>query len=176
MIAPHSPPTGRLPPRRVCAVAVGLVLVVLGACTARTEAPARGAAAFRTGLVEIVSGAATVRLHVEIAETPAQRDLGLSGRTRIGEHAGMIFLFETEQPPASGFWMRGTAFPLSIAFLDADGFIRAIREMEPCGRRPSLFCPRYRAGVPYRAALEVSSGFFERKGVQVGDRVILYRE
>jgi uncharacterized membrane protein (UPF0127 family) len=73
------------------------------------------------------------------------------------------------------FWMCRTYVPLSIAFLDADRVIREIREMEPCHSRFSLFCPRYGAGVPFHAALEAGRGYFERRGIGVGDRVILRR-
>ncbi|MDQ3604602.1 MAG: DUF192 domain-containing protein, partial [Gemmatimonadota bacterium] len=69
-----------------------------------------------------------------------------------------------------------TYLPLSIAFLDAEGSISAIRDMEPCSSRLSFLCPSYRAGVPYHAALEVNRGYFGRRGIRAGHRVILRRE
>lgn len=131
---------------------------------------------FGTGQVRIVSAADTFVLRVEIAETPQQQRVGLKRKPELPEHEGMIFLFEHEQPRGSGFWMYRTYVALSIAFLDADGVIRAVRDMEPCSSRLSLLCPSYDAGVPYHAALEVSRGYFRRYGIGLGDRVILQRD
>jgi uncharacterized protein len=114
-------------------------------------------------------------LRVEIAETDRQMRVGMQGRESLPDDRGMLFLFDEEQPADSGFWMFRTLIPLSIAFLDADGVVVALRDMEPCPRRFSLLCPRYLAGVPYTAALEVGQGVFARLGVQVGDRVTLER-
>lgn len=131
---------------------------------------------FGTGEVRILSAADTFLLHVEIAETSRQMRTGLKRRPELPENAGMLFLFEREQGPRSGFWMYRTPVPLSIAFLDAEGTIRAIRDMEPCTSWLSFRCRSYRAGVPYHAALEVNRGYFTRRGIGVGDRVILRRE
>ncbi len=130
---------------------------------------------FGTGDVMIVSMADTFVLQVEIAETPQQRQVGLTRRSELPEDAGMIFLFEREQPRRRGFWMYRTFVPLSIAFLDADGQIRGIRDMAPCMSRLSLLCPHYTSGVRYYAALEVNRGYFARRGIRVGDRVVLRR-
>jgi uncharacterized membrane protein (UPF0127 family) len=68
--------------------------------------------------------------------------------------------------------MKNTLIPLSIAFLDADGRILRILDMEPCEADP---CPLYPPGVAYTSALEVNQGAFERWGVEVGDLVTLER-
>jgi len=101
--------------------------------------------------------------------------VGMQGRESLSDDRGMLFLFDEEQPADSGFWMFRTLIPLSIAFLDADGVIVALRDMEPCTRRFSFLCPRHLAGVPYTAALEVGQGVFAQLGVQVGDRITLER-
>lgn len=121
--------------------------------------------------VEIETGAGAFVLGVEIATTPRQIRAGLSRRPALPEDRGMLFLFPAEQPRGSAFWMYRTAVPLSIALLDADRVIREIQHMEPCRSPISLFCRRYRAGVPFHAALEVGRGYFERRGIGVGDRV-----
>lgn len=130
---------------------------------------------FRTGEVRIASPADTAVFHVEIAETPEQHSLGLMGRQALPESAGMLFLFDEEQPPGTLFWMHRTYVPLSVALLDPDGVILEVLEMEPCGRRLSLLCPKYGAGVPFHAALEVNRGSLQRRGLGVGDRVLLHR-
>lgn len=113
------------------------------------------------------------RLSVELAEQPAQRAHGLMGRERLAPDAGMLFLYERPQSPDSGFWMYRTLIPLDIAFIDGDGRIAAIRHMSPCGSDTSGDCRAYRAGVVYRAALEVNAGYFAERDIRVGDCVSL---
>ncbi len=87
----------------------------------------------------------------------------------------MIFIFQQEQPPDGVFWMYNTLIPLSIAFMDKDGTIGNIRQMEPCPSQYPQYCPNYEARVPYWSALEVNLGYFEEHGIGIGDRVVLER-
>ena len=88
----------------------------------------------------------------------------------------MLFLFEAEQPAGAAFWMYRTSIPLSIALLDSARVIREIRDMEPCRSWISLFCRRYTSSVPFHAAIEVNQGYFERRGLGVGDRAVVQPE
>lgn len=156
-------------------LAAALGVAVPGCHRAQAGTMTAPAVEFDTGQVQIVSATDTFLLQVEITETLEQQQVGLRGRESLPEDAGMIFLFAEEQPDDSGFWMYRTYVPLSVAFLDAEGTIRGMLDMEPCRSRISLWCPSYEAGVPYRAALEVNRGYFARRGIGVGDRVILLR-
>ena len=112
-------------------------------------------------------GAVLVR--VEEANSPAERQQGLMGRTSLGADEGMVFVFE-EGPVTDRFWMKDTLIPLSIAFWSADGSILAIHNMDPCTADP---CPTYGAPAPYVGALEVDQGFFDEHGIHVGDSIEL---
>ena len=90
------------------------------------------------------------------------------GRTELAPEAGMIFVFPNDVSGA--FWMKNTLIPLSIAFYAEDGRILRILDMEPCAEDP---CPLYDPGVPYRGALEVNEGAFDRWTVREGDHVRL---
>jgi uncharacterized protein len=107
-------------------------------------------------------------LPVRVADDADERRRGLMGVTRLDDDEGMAFVFEA--PVQSGFWMKDTLIPLSIAFVDEGGRIVTIREMRPCGADP---CPRYEAAEPYVLAVEANRGWFERSGVEVGDRARL---
>ncbi|MCB8887986.1 DUF192 domain-containing protein [Vreelandella malpeensis] len=111
------------------------------------------------------------RLDVEVAETVAQRQQGLMGREHLPEARGMLFRFEREQPANNAFWMYKTLIPLDIAFIDGEGRIVAINTMPPCESDSPRECPAYPAGAAYRSALEVNAGYFEARGIQVGDCV-----
>jgi hypothetical protein len=115
-------------------------------------------------LIETATGEFEVA--VEVADSPEEREVGLMDRESLPADAGMLFLFDEDT--ASGFWMKNTLIPLSIAFVDAEGTIVSILDMEPCESDP---CEIYNPDVAYRSALEVNQGAFDDWGVQVGDRL-----
>ncbi len=106
-----------------------------------------------------------VPVRVEIADTPAETQRGLMGRTSLAEDAGMLFVFEQEEQLS--FWMKNTLIPLSVAFINGERLIVDIQDMQPLDETPHL------SAEPARYALEVNQGFFEERGVMVGDRVEL---
>lgn len=143
-----------------------LVLITTSACS---QPPSSSAQELATQPARIISADRVVNIGIEVARTEAQQRTGLMDRTSLADDAGMLFVYRSERPATSGFWMYQTLIPLDIAYLSADGEIRAIRSMVPCP--PEETCPVYRAGQPFSAALEMNKGFFERYGVSVGDRV-----
>jgi uncharacterized membrane protein (UPF0127 family) len=104
-----------------------------------------------------------VRVRVEIADDEAELARGLMYRTALAEDRGMLFVFEGEQ--RLSFWMKNTLIPLSIAFMDSEGRIVDIQDMRPLDDDP----PSYVSAEPAQYALEVNQGFFEERGVEVGD-------
>ena len=108
-----------------------------------------------------------VPVRVEIADTDAEWQTGLMGRTTLEGDAGMLFVFDQEQ--TLSFWMKDTLIPLSIAYIDAEGRIVDIQDMQPLDDIP----PQYVSAEPARYALEVNQGFFEERSVTVGDMVVL---
>jgi uncharacterized protein len=108
-----------------------------------------------------------VPVRVEIADTDAEWQTGLMGRTTLEGDAGMLFVFDQEQ--TLSFWMKDTLIPLSIAYIDAEGRIVDIQDMQPLDDIP----PQYVSAEPARYALEVNQGFFEERSVTVGDMVEL---
>ncbi|WP_373183503.1 DUF192 domain-containing protein [Halomonas campaniensis] len=108
---------------------------------------------------------------VEVARTIPERSRGLMDRDHLDDEAGMLFLYRDAQSPRNGFWMYRTRIPLDIAFIGEDERIAAIRTMLPCDADQPSECPVTYPGVPYRAALEVNAGTFERLGIAEGDCV-----
>lgn len=162
---------GRLTRSRVIVAAVAAV--VLAGCSesadgiAGTGTPPPTPSTPRT-LSILRDGTTVASFAVEVADSPAERAVGLMGRTDLADGTGMAFLFD--RPEAVRFWMKDTLIPLSIAFWDASGTIVAILDMEPCTSEP---CPTYGPGVPVIGALEVAAGAFTDAAVAVGDRVVL---
>jgi uncharacterized membrane protein (UPF0127 family) len=112
----------------------------------------------------------TVKVRIEIAETPAQLEQGLSGRRRLAPNSGMAFLWKSDV--RARFWMKDTSIPLSIAFWGKSGRILRILDMAPCQRDP---CKIYDPQVAFRGALEVNRGAFARWGVRRGALVTIRR-
>ncbi|HSP57863.1 MAG TPA: DUF192 domain-containing protein [Halomonas sp.] len=111
------------------------------------------------------------RLMVEAARTQAQRSKGLMDRDHLEPEAGMLFLYRQTQASRNGFWMFRTRIALDIAFIGEDGEIVAIETMQPCESSSPGDCPVTRPGAAYVAALEVNAGYFEERGIKVGDCV-----
>lgn len=81
-------------------------------------------------------------------------------RESMSDEEGMIFIFD--RPDRHCFWMRNTLIPLSIAFLDAQGRILQINDMQP--ESEELHC----ANRPASYALEVNQGWFAERGIRPG--------
>jgi uncharacterized membrane protein (UPF0127 family) len=118
---------------------------------------------FPEGPVEIKIN--SVSIMVEIASSPEEQQQGLMFRDSLDEYSGMIFVYDQEQQMS--FWMKNTLIPLSIAFISEEGIINEIHDMQP------LDLTSTRARYPAKYALEVNQGFFQRNGIQVGDKVEL---
>ena len=130
--------------------------------------PTSQASAPTSGTVRIgASGGGSVEVEVEVADDMDEMAKGLMGRTALAEDAGMLFVYPEERELS--FWMRDTLIPLSIAFMDGEGRIVDIQDMKAMDDRP----PHYTSAEPARYALEVNVGFFDERGVEVGDRAKL---
>jgi uncharacterized protein len=106
-----------------------------------------------------------VEVQAEIADEEDEQKRGLMERTALAEDAGMLFVFRGERPLS--FWMKDTLIPLSIAYIDGDGGIVDIQDMQPLDESS------HPSAAPAQYALEVNQGFFEARGVQVGDEADL---
>src|SRR5215203_1946053 len=116
-------------------------------------------------LTIVNSSGERVPVHVEIADTPGERHTGLMGRSALAEEAGMLFVFEQEL--ILWFWMKDTLIPLSIAYIDAEGRIVDIQDMQPLDETD------HPSAEPAQYALEVNQGFFEGRGIVIGGMVEL---
>lgn len=100
---------------------------------------------------------------VEVAANDLQRATGLMHRFSLGPDSGMLFVFDA--PSRRSFWMRNVHFPLSIAFIDANGGIVNIEDMAPHDDRSTW------SAAPVLYALEMRKGWFAQKGIGPGARV-----
>jgi uncharacterized protein len=99
----------------------------------------------------------------EVAVTAAEQEVGLMNRFSLKPDHGMLFVYE--RPQALAFWMRNTYIPLSIAFIDADGRILNIEDMQPQTE------DSHWSKGPAQYALEMKKGWFAERGITAGAMV-----
>ena len=115
-----------------------------------------------TGPAVIINGSI---VHVEIADTDALREQGLSDRTSLAENTGMLFVFD--QPVVPGFWMKDMHFPLDIIWISADSTIEGVEKNLSPDTYPKPFAP----AAPVKYVLEVNAGYFDTHSLKVGMQV-----
>ncbi len=102
-------------------------------------------------------------LTVEVAHTDPDRMQGLMHRRMLPENRGMVFVFPNIA--RHGMWMMNTYIPLSVAFIDVDGVIINIEDMQPHTRES------HSAARPARYALETNLGWFRKRGITPGMKI-----
>ena len=107
-------------------------------------------------------------LTVEVARTPDQRVKGLMFRDSLAQDRGMLFIFE--QPQIMKFWMKNTYIALDIAYIDQNGEIMEIHQLQPRSEstvNSSSYCVY---------ALEVNRNWFKIHDIETGDKIIFISE
>jgi uncharacterized protein len=99
-------------------------------------------------------------IKAEVAANQMQREQGLMFREKMAPNSGMVFVFDA--PSTQCMWMKNTLLPLSVAFIDAEGRIVNVEDMQPqtldshCSKKPVLY------------ALEMNLGWFKQKNIKPG--------
>ena len=102
------------------------------------------------------------RIQVYVARSAEERALGLMHRQELPDDEGMLFM--CDDSAVQRFWMKDTPLPLSIAFLEDDGTILKIADLEPHDLASES------SGHPVRFVLEVNQGWFRERGLAPGAR------
>ncbi|MFA5051600.1 MAG: DUF192 domain-containing protein [Patescibacteria group bacterium] len=118
-------------------------------------------------LKQVVKNTATVKIHdatyhMEIAQTPAAREKGLSNRSFLDPDKGMIFVF-----PTSGiypFTMANTLISLDIIWIKDNTIVFMAQRAQP---HQVDIIPTVEANY----VLELNGGKTEGTGIAVGDTV-----
>ncbi len=108
-----------------------------------------------------------VPIRVEVADTPAKRAQGLSGRDSLGETNGMLFIFEKSD--YHGVWMKDMRFPIDVIWVGEDRRVVDITRV----LRPDTYPREFEPSAPARFAIEVNAHYAASFGISVGDEVRL---
>lgn len=103
-------------------------------------------------------------LPVEVADTPAKRELGLSERESLQEDSGLLFVFQSDEE--WGIWMKDMRFPIDIIWASKEGVVVHVEKNVSPETFPEVFSP----DVPARYVLEVNAGFAVVHGIGTGSQ------
>lgn len=105
-----------------------------------------------------------------LARTPEEQRQGLMFRDQLPPRAGMLFIYEEEQPLS--FWMKNTLIPLDIIWLNKNKVVIYIsKNTLPCKADP---CPRIEPKEKSAYVLEINGGLSDEIGLKVGDQLALH--
>lgn len=106
------------------------------------------------------------KVFVEIADTAKERAKGLSGKERLEENSGMLFVFEN--PGYHAFWMKDMLFALDFIWTNEKEVIEITKNVQPEKYQPpKTLVPKNKVD----AVLEVEAGFVEKNNIKLGDKI-----
>lgn len=103
---------------------------------------------------------------IDIADTEALRDQGLSGRKMIGPNEGMLFVFE--KPEFYKFWMKEMLFSIDIVWIDQNQRVINCSEHIAPDTYPQTIVPDH----PALYVLEVAAGTCKQLDIRKADKVM----
>ena len=118
------------------------------------------AVAQQSALPSVKLSAGIHLIQAEVAKEMMTRAQGLMHRKEMPQGSGMLFIFDEQS--AHCMWMKNTLIPLSVAFIDEQGAIVNIADMQPLDE--TSHC----ATRPARYALEMNQGWFAKRGLLPG--------
>jgi hypothetical protein len=136
-----------------------LLLLLLLGCDAAGPAPAAEAPPPRARV--------TIGVHVidaEVADTPARKQRGLSGRPALPDGQGLLFPYDA--PGRHGFWMPDMHFDIDILWIRAGRIVHVAAGVSH--QDPTTV---HRPPTPADLVLELPAGTAARRGFRVGDAV-----
>jgi uncharacterized membrane protein (UPF0127 family) len=120
-------------------------------------------------VVEITVGDQT--LAVEISDTPALHQRGLSYHAPLTDQQGMLFVYDQASPRS--YWMKGMLFCLDIVWVEAGQIVGAAESVCPEPGKADQDLSVYRSGVAVSYVLEVRAGWLADHGYGPGTPVDL---
>lgn len=110
-----------------------------------------------------------IKIPVEIVETPAEVQKGLSGRTSLDASSGMLFVFT--QADYYRFWMPDMYFPIDIIWINNNNIVdishSVSNKFDPA--KPKFYLPAKKTNY----VLEVNAEFSKKNNIKIGDSVFL---
>ena len=127
---------------------------------ARTQGAKNAGPQLETATITVGNGI----LIVDVAQTVAEQQHGLSDRPSMAQDHGMIF--PISPPGRPGFWMKDMSFPLDMIYINKGRVVEIKNNMQPL-LVPIPFYPDAETDT----VLEVNAGWAAKNYLSVGDSV-----
>ncbi len=108
-------------------------------------------------------------INADVADTPAARQAGLSGRQSLDPNSGMLFVFQ--DPKIYQFWMKGMHFSLDFIFIRSGKVVDILSNVPFPADPNATDLPVYAPTIPIDMMLEVNAGFANAHNIKIGDTV-----
>ena len=114
----------------------------------------------------------SINVAIEVADSEEERKMGLSGRKSLGENDGMLFKFDKNDVFPS-FWMKDMLIPIDIVWINDGKIAKIHKNVQPQPGKKDSELTLYSPDLPIDYVLEVNTGFSDKNGLKVEDRVDL---
>jgi uncharacterized protein len=154
--------------KHVYTVFLAMLLVTAAACA---QAPQDFQPAqlrdFPRGTLEIERATGRDTFRIWIADTGSRQEQGLMWIRELPPDFGMVF--PLIPPREMNMWMKNTYLPLDMLFYDSGGRITHIQE-----RTTPLSEDIIESGGIVAGVVELLGGEVARRGIKVGDRIVVH--
>ncbi len=109
----------------------------------------------------------TFKINAEIARSNQKKEQGLSGKQKLKDNEGMLFIFDQEG--YYSFWMKGMLFNIDIIFIKDNNIIDIAKNMPyPIDENNiAQVVPKEKANL----VLEINAGLVEKYNIKIGDTI-----
>lgn len=108
---------------------------------------------------------------IELAQSLAQKSLGLGNRDSLCQNCGMLFIYQAEGPLP--FWMKNTRIPLDMVWLNREGTIVDLKTALPQPNTPDHQLTIYQNQTPAQYVLELNAYKAKELDLKIGDQIPL---
>ena len=145
-----------------------MLALAIAACIPIAAAADDASPAAPQTLTSVVLVAPKAKISAQVANTEAQRELGLMNSRSLPPHHGMIFVFEA--PAVQTFWMKNTLIPLDMVFIARNGTVTTVAANVPAtsATTPGEKTTRTGNGT---YVLEINAGEASKDGITAGSHI-----
>lgn len=154
--------------KRILIIAAVLILVIFIALILMQRFQGVGSIWPFERTKSVILGSQTVK--VEVADTPEEKEIGLSGKKSLAENNGMLFTFE--EPGYFPFWMKNMQFPIDIIYARDNKIVTILSNVQPLTSEndsPIIYYP----DEPADTVIEVTAGFAQKNNLKKGDQITI---
>lgn len=150
--------------KKLILVYIALIVAVILLAIFRAGGNISSLNPFKGGAEAQVNGK---KISLLLAKSDKERQRGLSGRDKLSEDQGMLFLFEKKG--TYGFWMRDMKFNIDIIYIDDETVVHLVENAPSGAQAPNLTI--YTPDKPANKVLELNAGGAKKYGIRIGTKI-----